>query len=112
MRTLDPFDRPCGVSRRHQKIKDRIEAGDTYQINFTFRLDASFEGDPHSLMRSLNAAQGGQWGAFLDIGTHAICSASPELFFTASGQRVECRPMKGTMPRGLTPRTIGGRQTC
>jgi len=83
------------------KIKGRIEAGDTYQINFTFRLDASFEGDPRSLMRSLNAAQGGQWGAFLDIGTHAICSASPELFFKVSGQRVECRPMKGTMPRGL-----------
>jgi len=84
-----------------KSIKDRIEAGDTYQINFTFRLDASFEGDPISLMRSVSAAQGGEWGAFVDIGSHAICSASPELFFRLTGRRIECRPMKGTTPRGL-----------
>jgi len=84
------------------KIKDRIEAGDTYQINLTMRLDAPFSGDPLGLMRHLQTAQAGEWSAYVDIGTHAICSASPELFFRVSGGAIECRPMKGTAPRGLS----------
>jgi para-aminobenzoate synthetase/4-amino-4-deoxychorismate lyase len=84
-----------------RRIKLRIEAGDTYQINLTFRLSADFEGDPLSLMAELGAAQAGSWGAFVDIGRHAICSASPELFFTVADGCIECRPMKGTAPRGL-----------
>ena len=81
-------------------IKERIEAGDTYQINFTFRLMAPFRGDPAALMTDLHAAQAGRWSAFLDLGAHAICSASPELFFVSEDGRIECHPMKGTAPRG------------
>ena len=84
-------------------IKARIEAGDTYQINFTFRLNASFRGEPSALMRDLYAAQAGRWSAFVDIGTHAICSASPELFFVREDGRLECHPMKGTTARGWWP---------
>jgi para-aminobenzoate synthetase/4-amino-4-deoxychorismate lyase len=43
----------------------------------------------------------GPWGAWLDTGSHVVCSASPELFFTLRDGRLECRPMKGTAPRGL-----------
>jgi para-aminobenzoate synthetase/4-amino-4-deoxychorismate lyase len=84
-------------------IKARIEAGDTYQINLTFRSTASFSGDPMTLLRDLDAAQDGPWGAYVDDGRFAICSASPELFFRTDGDRIECRPMKGTAPRGLWP---------
>jgi para-aminobenzoate synthetase/4-amino-4-deoxychorismate lyase len=84
-------------------IKDRIEAGDTYQINFTFRLRAPFSGDPLGAMRQLYAAQAGPWSAFVDAGDLAICSASPELFYSADGEHLVCRPMKGTWPRGLWP---------
>jgi para-aminobenzoate synthetase/4-amino-4-deoxychorismate lyase len=83
------------------RIKTAIAAGDTYQINFTFRLRASFEGDPLGLMADLFAAQAGPWSAFVNTGDHAICSASPEVFFRRRGDRLECRPMKGTAPRGL-----------
>jgi para-aminobenzoate synthetase / 4-amino-4-deoxychorismate lyase len=84
-------------------IKDRIEAGDTYQINFTFRLRAPFSGDPLGAMRQLYAAQAGPWSAFVDAGDLAICSASPELFYSADGEHLVCRPMKGTWPRGYWP---------
>lgn len=84
-------------------IKRRIEAGDTYQINFTFRLDAPFAGDPRALMRDVQAGQAGSWSAYVDIGSHVICSASPELFFSLEHGRLECRPMKGTAPRGFWP---------
>jgi len=81
-------------------IKDRIEAGDTYQINYTFRLEASFTGEPLGAMRDLFAAQNGPWSAYVSTGRHVICSASPELFFSLEGARVICRPMKGTAARG------------
>jgi para-aminobenzoate synthetase/4-amino-4-deoxychorismate lyase len=85
-----------------RRIRGHIEAGETYQINFTWRLRSPFEGDPLALFARLDAAQRGNWSAYVDIGRHAICSASPELFFALDGTRVECRPMKGTAPRGLS----------
>ena len=90
-----------GYVDRLRRIRAHIEAGDTYQINFTWKLTSAFEGDPMSLLADLDAAQRGRWSAYVDIGRHAICSASPELFFSIDGTRIECRPMKGTAPRGL-----------
>jgi para-aminobenzoate synthetase/4-amino-4-deoxychorismate lyase len=90
-----------GYVDRVRRIRTHIEAGDTYQINFTWKLASPFEGDPVSLLQDLDGAQRGRWSAYVDIGRHAICSASPELFFSRDGTRIECRPMKGTAPRGL-----------
>lgn len=84
-------------------IKQHIERGDTYQINFTFRLRAPFAGSPAALMADLYAGQTGGWSAYLDLGDLTICSASPELFVSFDGGRLECKPMKGTAPRGLWP---------
>ncbi|MEX2663438.1 MAG: aminodeoxychorismate synthase component I [Vicinamibacterales bacterium] len=86
-----------------EAIKSRIETGDTYQINFTFRLTAPFTGDPAALMRELYAGQAGPWSAYVDAGDRVICSASPELFFSLDGDELVCRPMKGTAPRGYWP---------
>ncbi len=85
------------------RIKALIEAGETYQINFTFRLDADFTGDPLALLRDLDAAQDGSWGACVDGDRFTICSASPELLYRRHGDLLECRPMKGTASRGLWP---------
>ena len=49
----------------------------------------------------LAAAQIPPFGAYIDTGDWAICSASPELFFHRAGERLESRPMKGTAARGL-----------
>ncbi len=88
--------------RAIDRIKEHIADGETYQLNFTFRLRAPFTGDPEALFRDLVAAQRGDWSAYLDIGTHVVCSASPELFFTLDNGHIECHPMKGTTARGLT----------
>jgi para-aminobenzoate synthetase/4-amino-4-deoxychorismate lyase len=94
------IDRPTYLAALTD-IKQRIAAGDTYQVNYTFRLSADFAGNPLGLFSDLFEAQRGPWSAYVDTGTHAICSASPELFFRVVGGRIECRPMKGTAPRGL-----------
>lgn len=85
-----------------KQIKDLIAAGRTYQVNFSLRLQAPFIGDSWRFFRQLVQAQKAPYGAYLDIGRHVICCASPELFFRLEDGRVTARPMKGTAPRGLT----------
>jgi para-aminobenzoate synthetase / 4-amino-4-deoxychorismate lyase len=84
------------------RIRDYIARGHTYQVNYAFRLRAEFRGDSWDFFRRLCRAQRGQYGAYLDIGQHVICSVSPELFFELNGDLLVARPMKGTYPRGLT----------
>jgi para-aminobenzoate synthetase / 4-amino-4-deoxychorismate lyase len=84
------------------RIKDCIARGETYQVNYTFRLRAALHGSPRAFFRQLCRAQDSPYSAFVDTGGLAICSASPELFFSLDGRTLVCRPMKGTAPRGLT----------
>jgi para-aminobenzoate synthetase/4-amino-4-deoxychorismate lyase len=84
------------------EIQHLIRHGHTYQVNHTFGLSASFDGDARDLYRELAASQTCGYGAFLDTGRWQIASASPELFFEWDGERIVCRPMKGTARRGPT----------
>ena len=81
-------------------IKQHIERGETYQVNYTIRQYAQYFGDPWMLF--LGVAKNALYGAFLETDEFAICSASPELFFELHHQRLISRPMKGTAPRGIT----------
>jgi len=84
------------------EIKEHIAAGDTYQVNYTFRLSTDFSGEPFSFFCDLTAAQQGGYSAFIETDEFAICSASPELFFDFKDGTITSRPMKGTLPRALT----------
>ena len=85
-----------------KRIKEYIQAGDTYQVNYTFRLRAPFAGDPWLYFLELAQAQDASYGGFVDTDNWVICSASPELFFRLDGEQLTSRPMKGTAPRGLS----------
>jgi para-aminobenzoate synthetase/4-amino-4-deoxychorismate lyase len=85
-----------------ETIKGHLAAGDTYQVNFTFKMRGEFDGEPRALFADLIEAQRGRHSAFIRIGDRAICSASPELFFELDGLSIRSRPMKGTARRGLT----------
>jgi para-aminobenzoate synthetase/4-amino-4-deoxychorismate lyase len=82
------------------RIREYIAAGDSYQVNYTIRLHTTFEGDPRALFVRLLEAQPDGFASYLDLGSHAVCSASPELFFRLDHDRVTSRPMKGTAARG------------
>lgn len=84
------------------RIKQYISCGDTYQVNYTTRLQADFTGDGWEYFLQLSSAQQANYGAYIELDDWAICSASPELFFTWDGKRIVTRPMKGTSARGLT----------
>ena len=83
-------------------VRERIAAGDTYQVNLTDRLRSTVA-DPATLYSRLALAQRGAHNAYLDLGRYAVVSASPELFFEWAGDQVRTRPMKGTASRGRTP---------
>ena len=96
-----------------ERIRGLIAAGETYQVNYTFRLRSGFVGNDLSLYRDLCLAQRSEHCAYLSTGRHGILSASPELFFridpggagSGSGghapfEVVTSRPMKGTIRRG------------
>ena len=83
-----------------EAIRTHLVAGDTYQVNYTFRLRAPLGEDPLRLYAGLARAQQAPFAAYLDGGDHAILSASPELFFRLKDGVLEARPMKGTRERG------------
>jgi para-aminobenzoate synthetase / 4-amino-4-deoxychorismate lyase len=82
------------------RIRELLAAGDSYQVNHTFRLLARFSGDPLALYEHLCRAQRSAFCAYLDLGRQVVVSASPELFFHRNGDQLTLRPMKGTRPRG------------
>ena len=84
------------------EIKERIAEGATYQVNYTYRLISDFSGDVWAFFCELVKGQKTDYAAFVDTGDYAICSASPELFFSLKEGQVLARPMKGTARRGRT----------
>ncbi|MHA7681755.1 chorismate-binding protein [Cupriavidus sp. PET2-C1] len=87
----------AAIARIHQWI----EAGDTYQVNFTQRLRFAEFGDPLALYAALRAAQPVPYGGLVRLpGDGWVLSLSPELFVRHDGQgQLLTRPMKGTAPR-------------
>ena len=94
------------ISQNHYRksiarIKSCIEHGETYQVNFTYRLTTPFELDPWEYFLILAQAQASSYCAFVLTEDWAVCSASPELFFRLDGDALASRPMKGTAARSL-----------
>ncbi len=82
------------------RIKAAIAGGETYQVNYTLRLNASFAGDAFALYEQMKRSQRASYSAFLDTGRYKILSASPELFFRLDEGTLQTKPMKGTIRRG------------
>jgi para-aminobenzoate synthetase component 1 len=87
-----------------QRIRDYIAAGDVYQVNLSQRFEMGFDGDGYALFTTLFRMNPAPFFAYVNAGDHQIVSTSPERFILRRGRRVETRPIKGTRPRGKTPR--------
>lgn len=101
--TWEGIESRARYGRSMARIQAHIRAGDTYQVNYTYQQSARFRGDPQAFYADLLTAQSAAYGAYLDTGPFQILSASPELFFLRRGNRIVCRPMKGTSARGRWP---------
>ena len=80
-----------------ERIHAYIEAGDTYQVNFTYRLRFDAYGNPLALYRQLRERQPVPYGALIGLPDgRAVLSLSPELFVRHDQGALTTRPMKGT----------------
>ncbi|MFM0120856.1 aminodeoxychorismate synthase component I [Paraburkholderia sp. RL18-101-BIB-B] len=81
-------------------IHSALRAGDSYQVNYTYRLGFDVFGSPTALYRRLRARQPVPYGALIVLpGGQWVLSCSPELFIEKQGAMLRARPMKGTAPR-------------
>jgi para-aminobenzoate synthetase component 1 len=87
-----------------ESVRDSIARGEIYQANLTRTFEARWAGDPFTLYRRLRTVSPAPFASFLNFGPVRILSSSPERFLKVQGGRVETRPIKGTRPRGSTPR--------
>lgn len=82
-----------------QRIRAYIAAGDTYQVNYTYRLHFDAFGSLFALYQRLRARQPVPYGALIGFDDgRAVLSLSPELFVRKEGETLTARPMKGTAP--------------
>ncbi|NWG27310.1 MAG: aminodeoxychorismate synthase component I [Ignavibacteriaceae bacterium] len=82
------------------KIKKYIEAGDTYQVNYTVKGKFNFTGSYSSLFQKLLFNQSAKYSAFINNDAKFIISLSPELFFLQKNRKILSHPMKGTIRKG------------
>lgn len=92
-----------GYEKIIARIKSYIEAGDTYQVNYTLKLLFDFYGSADDLYLQLRRNQMVSYGAYLRHNKQCIMSFSPELFFRKEKNICTVRPMKGTSRRGNSP---------
>ncbi len=95
-------------------IQEAIRAGETYQVNYSYRLHGQAYGSPVGLYRRLRALQPVAFGAYIqlqgaesgnagDDRTTHVLSCSPELFLRHEDGLLTARPMKGTASRTRMP---------
>jgi para-aminobenzoate synthetase/4-amino-4-deoxychorismate lyase len=86
-------------TRAIERIRDYIAAGDTYQVNYTYRIRFDAFGSVHALYARLRERQPVPYGALIQLPDgRAVLSLSPELFVRHDAGRLLARPMKGTAP--------------
>lgn len=92
------FERDIGA------VQDALRIGDTYQVNYTYRLGFEAFGSPLALYRRLRERQRVRYGALIALpGDRWVLSCSPELFVEKHGDTLRAKPMKGTAARWADP---------
>ncbi|GAA1507460.1 aminodeoxychorismate synthase component I [Nocardioides humi] len=124
MRTVDPVvvrhsdprtapaQRPCDVGASpppqsyrdaFAEVQERLHAGDSYEVNLTYRIEETAAADPVDVYRRLREINPAPYAAYLRHDDVAVLSSSPERFARVTGRRIETRPIKGTTPRSSDP---------
>ncbi|MFM0552653.1 aminodeoxychorismate synthase component I [Paraburkholderia sediminicola] len=98
--SVDPAQFNAAIDAIHSALR----AGDSYQVNYTYRLGFDVFGSPTALYRRLRARQPVPYGALIALPDEQwVLSCSPELFIEKQGATLRARPMKGTAPRSDDP---------
>ena len=90
------------------EVQERLAAGDSYEVNLTYRIEVTNKARPFDTYLRLRAENPAPYAGFVqhDVpGAEAwLLSSSPEQFVQVDGGgRITTRPIKGTLPRSPDP---------
>ncbi len=80
--------------------KDRIAAGDIYQVVLSQRFETAVSADPFTVYRALRHVNPSPYMYYIRMGPLAIVGSSPEMLVRVEGREVVTHPIAGTRPRG------------
>lgn len=87
-----------------EKARQYIIDGDIFEVNLSQRFETELSITPYELYQRLRQINPAPFASYLDFSEVTVVSASPERFIRLSGDRLETRPIKGTRPRGKSPK--------
>lgn len=101
---VDPEEYAAAFAR----VQEALHAGDSYEVNLTYRAEVASTVDPLTAYLRLRALNPAPYAGFLqhDVPDARawLLSSSPERYATIGADRsIETKPIKGTTPRGATP---------
>lgn len=82
-----------------KRIKEKIKAGDFYELNYSYPMEGTFEGDCFDLYCNMKKVNPVPFAAYLQTDSFSICCSSPERFLKKSGLSILSEPIKGTTKR-------------
>jgi para-aminobenzoate synthetase len=89
------------------EVQEQLHAGNSYEVNLTYRVETASGVDPVTAYTRLRARNPAPYAGFLqhDVPGHRawLLSSSPERYAVIGADRtIEAKPIKGTTPRGAT----------
>ena len=81
------------------KIQNYILNGDCYQVNLAQQFQAEYKGNEYQAYQALLDENKAPFAAFIRLPEKVILSVSPERFLLSKNNKVQSKPIKGTMPR-------------
>ena len=99
------------------EVQERLHAGDSYEVNLTYREQVASDLGPIAAYLRLRALNPAPYAGFLqhdvDGARGWLLSSSPERYALIGADRsIEAKPIKGTTPRGATPSEDAARRSA
>ncbi len=99
---------PDDYAHAFAEVQEQLHAGNTYEVNLTYRVETASNLTPPEAYLRLRALNPAPYAGYLqhDLpGARAwLLSSSPERYALVTPDRtIETKPIKGTTPRGATP---------
>jgi len=89
--------------QKFEQVQAYILAGDCYQVNLAQRFSAPYQGCEWQAYQALSEANRAPFSAFIRLPQSTLLSLSPERFIKIVGNKIETKPIKGTVPRDPDP---------
>ena len=85
-----------------RSVKERILAGDCYQVVLSQRFTTDVTAQPVSIYQALRKSNPSPYMYYLRLGDDSIIGASPEMLVRCRGDHLDYRPIAGTRRRGTS----------